>query len=380
MPPSRKTRTAEPEPADVAVVGRGMAAVTAAALLARAGRRVLRIVDAGSEARTAGPAWVNLAVDRVLDKLGGAASDWPGEPVGAVAFHLADSRKHQEVETDPAAARLIDIGAWSERLARAAPPGGVTVAPGESVDAIRPQEQHVRIQAGGGREWRAAVLIAADGVAAASEALLGGARRPDSPARVAVQLDWSADKASKLTPGVLHFGLGGDRGATLSMFWAAGGRETATAYGADEAAARATLDRVLAMMRELWAVRVPAGAAPDSAACWSVAAGHAMELESHVGKRTLVIGEAGGFVSATTCEAVYPGMWSAEIAADVINAALGDSHPQDSLRHFDTQWRTTMAGYLSPPNSDLRFLLPLVFSNKQMAQRLANSYLRGEAL
>jgi hypothetical protein len=37
-----------------------------------------------------------------------------------------------------------------------------------------------------------------------------------------------------------------------------------------------------------------------------------------------------------------------------------------------------MAEYLRPPNADLHFLLPLVFSNEQMAKRLAAAFWRGE--
>ena len=63
------------------------------------------------------------------------------------------------------------------------------------------------------------------------------------------------------------------------------------------------------------------------------------------------------------------------VAAEIIHRALDRPHPQDELREFDTKWRTTMADYLRPPNADLQFLLPLVFANKQMAERLAGAFL-----
>jgi len=37
-----------------------------------------------------------------------------------------------------------------------------------------------------------------------------------------------------------------------------------------------------------------------------------------------------------------------------------------------------MAEYLRPPNADLHFLLPLVFSNQQMADRMALACWQGE--
>lgn len=105
---------------------------------------------------------------------------------------------------------------------------------------------------------------------------------------------------------------------------------------------------------------------------------NALEMETHVGKHALLIGEAGGFVAAISNEGVVPAMWSACIAAKVVTTALKSRQSQDKLMTFDTRWRLEMAEYLRSPNTDMQFLVPLVFSNQPMADRMAAAFFRGD--
>ena len=77
-------------------------------------------------------------------------------------------------------------------------------------------------------------------------------------------------------------------------------------------------------------------------------------------------------------EGIYPAIWSARLAAETCAKAAAGTHPQDQLREFSTAWRSAMGEYLRLPNTDLHFLLPLVFSNRQMAQKMAAAVWRGE--
>jgi flavin-dependent dehydrogenase len=106
-------------------------------------------------------------------------------------------------------------------------------------------------------------------------------------------------------------------------------------------------------------------------------AGAALDMESHVAKRTLAIGQAGGFVGSYTNEGLYPAMWSGALAARIAAQALKSPHPQDKLRDFDRLWRTEMADHLRPPHTDAKSILPLVFSNQQVADRMLESFLLG---
>jgi flavin-dependent dehydrogenase len=95
--------------------------------------------------------------------------------------------------------------------------------------------------------------------------------------------------------------------------------------------------------------------------------------------RTLLVGPAGGFYSATA-EDMYPNCWSALYAADAIKKALREVHLQDALQPYRHRWRTTLGDYLRGPQQNLRFLLPLVYRNPVMTSRLAESILLGKSV
>jgi flavin-dependent dehydrogenase len=95
--------------------------------------------------------------------------------------------------------------------------------------------------------------------------------------------------------------------------------------------------------------------------------------------RTLLVGPAGGFYSASG-EDIYPNVWSALSAADSIKKALKEPHLQDALNPYRHNWRTTLGDYLRGPQQNLRFLLPLVYRNQVMTTRLTEAILLGKGM
>jgi flavin-dependent dehydrogenase len=102
----------------------------------------------------------------------------------------------------------------------------------------------------------------------------------------------------------------------------------------------------------------------------------ALEREC-VASRTLLIGPAGGFYAASA-EDVYPNCWSAVYAAEVLRKALKERHLQDALQPYRQRWGATLGEYLRGPQQNLRFLLPLIYRNQAMTQRLTESILLGK--
>ena len=98
-----------------------------------------------------------------------------------------------------------------------------------------------------------------------------------------------------------------------------------------------------------------------------------------VANRTLLVGPAGGFFSACG-EDIYPNCWSAVFAADVLARSLKETHLQDAIGAYRHEWRTTLGDYLLGPQQNLRFLLPLVYRNQVMTDRLAESIFQGKAI
>jgi len=106
--------------------------------------------------------------------------------------------------------------------------------------------------------------------------------------------------------------------------------------------------------------------------------GGALENEG-VADRTILVGPAGGFYSACS-EDIYPNCWSAVHACNVLRKALKETHLQDALAAYRSSWRTTLGDYLRGPQQNLRFLLPLVYRNQVMTNRLGESILLGKSV
>lgn len=117
---------------------------------------------------------------------------------------------------------------------------------------------------------------------------------------------------------------------------------------------------------------------PDSVRSLDLPLAGALAHEG-VANRTLLVGPAGGFYSATG-EDIYPNCWSAIYAADVLRKALKETHLQDAINAYRQVWRTTLGDYLRGPQQNLRFLLPLVYRNQVMTARLTESILQGKSV
>jgi hypothetical protein len=98
-----------------------------------------------------------------------------------------------------------------------------------------------------------------------------------------------------------------------------------------------------------------------------------------IAKQTLLIGSAGGFISAWGGE-VFPGVASAVAAAAVAKKALRETHLQDALQPYRSKWRTTLGDYLRPLEQELPLLMPLVFRTPAIGRRLAEAILLGQNL
>jgi flavin-dependent dehydrogenase len=98
-----------------------------------------------------------------------------------------------------------------------------------------------------------------------------------------------------------------------------------------------------------------------------------------VANRTLLIGPAGGFYTASA-EDMYPNCWSAMFAVDVAKQALGQKHLQDALGAYRETWGATLGDYLRGPQENLRFLLPLVYRNPVMTARMGEAILLGTSV
>jgi flavin-dependent dehydrogenase len=99
--------------------------------------------------------------------------------------------------------------------------------------------------------------------------------------------------------------------------------------------------------------------------------------------RTILIGDAGGFVSGSTGEGIYPGMVSGAIAADVVHDAL--KRRSSDVSAFNYRWREELGGYLrslpgGQQKSSTVSRIDLIFRSKLVTAVAGRIFLYGEPL
>jgi len=108
---------------------------------------------------------------------------------------------------------------------------------------------------------------------------------------------------------------------------------------------------------------------------------HKMKTLTH--ERTILIGDAAGFVSGSTGEGIYPGMVSGAIAAEVVHEALAKG--SSDVSSFNDRWRAELGGYLRPlPGGEQKAStmsrIDLIFRSRLVSAIAGRIFLYGEPL
>ena len=365
---------------DVVVIGAGPAGATAATLLAKQGRATV-LLDRSAFPRSGVCAgWLSTRAVPILESMGLPVDSILQHPFTDVAFYNADcSRVATPVFPQPPGF-LIDRTAFNNTLVASAQSAGVQLDTGTGVISLDRLENSVVANLEGGRSIVARQLILASG---GGTPLLhaSGIRAPQGgttirSCTVATQLAQTADAGPQVA-----VVLGLDRAGSSALLVALPNRITITLnWLGPESETRPTLARVCRLLHANQRIAVDLTDAAMQAPISTVHASPALEMESHVGKHLLVVGDAGGFAAVGSMEGLYPAMWSAQIAAEVAGEALDSAHRQDALMTFEPKWRHAMADYLRAPSTDIHFLLPLIFSKQAMADRIGESFFCGKGI
>ena len=112
-------------------------------------------------------------------------------------------------------------------------------------------------------------------------------------------------------------------------------------------------------------------------------AGAVHKMKTLTRNRTILIGDAAGFVSGTTGEGIYPGMVSGAIAAEVVHEALKTR--SSDVSSFNQRWRAELGGYLrSLPGGDQKTStvsrIDLIFRSRLITGVAGRIFLYGEPL
>lgn len=369
---------------DVLIVGAGPAGATAAMMLASKHRRVALFEAARFPRKAVCAGWLGTAALPLFESLGVTLDDAVAHPFETVTFYNSDLTRSAVPAFEQVPGYLIDRSRLDARLASAAVDAGAAFQDAHCVSDIALGESLVTLSFENAAPVTGNLLILAAG---RGTPLLDRLRlTPGSIPKGWWAAQVEVERVHAAEQPVVSIVLGLDDAGGFGIVVVADGRAT---LGVQTPGDRSTVvSAVTALCRnavEHGLIGVEAGAPfqallRDAARCTPVMtpAAVALAMDTHVAKRTLIVGDAGGFVSATSGEGIYPAMWSARIAAGVVDDALNSASPQDVLMEFNTRWRTEMADYLRPPNTDAQYIFPLVFSNQPVADRMGAAFFSGE--
>ncbi|UCF34322.1 MAG: FAD-dependent oxidoreductase [Phycisphaerales bacterium] len=376
---------------DVVVVGAGPAGATAATVLARQGRSVVMVEQDKLPRSASSLGWLNVKAVPVMKELGADVGTVKKQAFTDVTFFDPGLSKSAKPTFNGPAGYVIDRARFDHKLVKAAVAAGATLMDGTPVLDVNPLESEVVVMLGEGRSitgrllivavgrgallldrlgfvlpakhgtiWTAQVDAPGGGTAAAGDTKGSKSKAGGSGLRVAVVLGLErlgSFAVAYVTPKV----------TAVAINWR-GERDQAIPVLVNTCKSLFLREVVPVDLSEA-AAQAPLAASPASAA---------LDMETHIGKHTLLVGDAGGFVASLSNEGIYPAMWSARIGAEVVHSALSSPQSQDELMTFESKWRMTMADYLRAPNTDVQFLLPLLFSNQPMADRMGAAFFAGD--
>lgn len=366
---------------DVAIIGAGPAGATAGIVLGRKGYQVALIERAAFPRSVTCAGWLSAKVEPLLTELALPAKTLLKSPFRDVTLFNADLTKTTKPRFESSAGYLVDRATFDNSLANAAVKHGVTLFQASAVTDIRLKERSVALTLANQQCISSRLLLLASG--RGSELL----NRIGFPRQMGGNPLWTAQAQANLpanaTPAEPHVGvvLGLDGGGSFGLFCTSKDRTLVNVnWAGDRERAIPMLVGLCKSAFQHLAVPIDLSKQAESAELVRSPASAALDMDSHVAKHTLLIGDAGGFISAASNEGIFPAMWSAKLAAQVIDSALQSEFSQDDLMTFDSLWRTQMADHLRSPHTDIRFLLPLIFQNQPMADRMGAAFFFGDNL
>jgi len=367
---------------DVAILGACPAGLAAAYHLARSGLDTV-IVDGPHQATESPLAdWAPAALFRLPGLPKGLLRNAGALRFQRVCFHDAAMARSAEYRARGPAGYLLSAGRLGQALRAAACKAGARVRPSGTPPAIELTEDAVRLL--GTTQVRARLLLIvhnrpSDVLADLALPTRGRAGTPLTVAALDVPLP--ATPLRRGVAGALHVVGTGEQSELGLFFQARGVLHLRIISGSRASGNRAKeLSAMVAAGQQagVFPADLPLGRAKG--AVWSPPAGAALEVESHVAKRCLLAGTAGGFAGSITGQTLAPSIRSALLAAETAAAALRSSEPQNALTRFKTSWREPLAESLRPPSTAIQMLLPLLFVNRKLVPRFARALLCGESM
>ncbi len=362
---------------DLVIVGGGPAGATAAVRAARDGAGVLVIEKNTCPRPRRCTGWLGPAGVAMCEEIGLPAHDAGAQPFASVHLHSWDLQRSAHVEDPELRGWLIERGPFDDAVLKRATDAGADALAGVEVIDLRLGEEEAVLELSDGRRATGRIMLIADGAHSPigrRANLVPAIGVPHLPHCAFVEYPAGGTRRDSRSAG-LEIAVGASRSGQVVTVMRAGAHVRVSLM------MRGEPSEVGEAFTRFAAAAIERGLLPDGMPAPRLRispAGAALDLETHVGKRCLLIGDAGGFVAAFSNEGIFPAMRSGWLAAETALRALAAPVPQDELATFGPQWRRELADYLRMPNTDLSLLVPLVFNNAQMSRRVVRSFLLGQ--
>jgi len=357
---------------DVVIVGAGPAGSAAAIEARRLGLTCLIVGGQGSRRAGSQLDWLGPAGLKMCKSIGLLPTQAGAREFTGLELRSWDFKKSTRVSEPTLKGWIVERPAFERALLALASEAGAETNLAAAPGHLTLGEQYVEIEFQGGGAARGRALLIGDGLESptAELARVTTARRCPS---VATWAEIEFEAAARQTGLDVIIGSRQSPHAATIVYCAGRGRlrmvtqDTSSPleaqFGELLRAAQAA-----GLIRPTDQRRMVTGLTPSGAA---------LDAETLIGKRCLLIGETGGFVAAFSDDSIYPGMKSGCVAVEVVARALKAPVFQDELQQFNPAWRRELADYLRLLNTDLCLLMPLVFSNARMSARVARAFLLG---
>lgn len=376
---------------DIAILGATPAGLAAACCLAKTRSSVIVIDSPCKTVECPLADWVPAEFLRLAGLPRGLASAAGAEEFKRVTYHNADLSKTVEHVSRGQAGFVFQRAGMVKALASASVKAGAKIKTFATSPTIRLDEDFVSLQGPSTIHARMLLIARNHPNDVIGELSLPVRNVPQShliATALDVPLQTKAQKGAKgraaeLTSlaGTLHVVEMPER-SDLGMFFLTGTTLHLRVISATTGSIPQTsvLSSLLARLRSAGAI--PQGLLLQKArgAVWIPPAGVALDLETHVAKRCLLIGSAGGFADSVTGHTFTPSVKSGILASEVARAALAGKNLQETLMRFKTSWRHSLADFLRPPNTALGMILPLLFVNQRLVSKFTRALLRGESI
>lgn len=359
---------------DVIVIGGGPAGCAAARAARQHDLTTLLVEQSASpidDPRC--PGWISPAAARALEHLDVTAATTRATPFNGLRLHNWTLDDAVDVHDPELTGWIVDPPHLRNTLQHTATDAGATVRVGITPATTTLGEGSATLRFPDNTHVTGRVLLIADGAQsqlASAVQLRAAWQYPPPGSAAACALTQQQDSAG------LDVFVGARPTLRIATLVRHGPRARLWAY-VDEASDAATvLDDLVA---RLHAAHILDTDNPQSATPIPALNGVALEMDTHVGKRCALIGDAGGFAAAFSGESLFPALRSGWLAGETAARALRADVFQDEWATFSAAWQADLAEYLRRPSTDLSLLLPMIFKNPQMSGRVARAFLLGSA-